>query len=71
MISDIDINHLPFTSLFLYRSPNMDPPSEIVGKVAEGNVLKVDHEMDYPVPNGGKMLTLFHTCNLIETVKSF
>ena len=59
----------------------MDPPSDIVSKVTEGNILKVDHEMDYPVPNDGKMLTLFPICNLrlffptltydIETVKNF
>ena len=42
----------------------MDPPSDIVSKVTEGNILKVDHEMDYPVPNDGKMLTLFPICNL-------
>ena len=42
----------------------MEPPSEVVGKVTEGNILKFDHEMDYPVPNGGKMLILFPTCNL-------
>ena len=42
----------------------MDPPSDIVSKVTEVNILKVDHEMDYPVPNDGKMLTLFPICNL-------
>ena len=42
----------------------MDPPSDVLGKVTEGNILKIDREMDYPVPNDGKMLTLIPTCKI-------
>ena len=42
----------------------MESPSEIVGNITESNVLKDDHEIGYPVPNCGKMLTLFLICNV-------